>query len=115
MTLRDIIVHSSNIGTLLFSEQVGNDRLGVTGCFCAIAETGTLVVLTGADTPTATGWGGRVADLVNALNSSDQISMSISIAGKNTFQVGAKLPAIRRQRGADAKERGRAWPGLVGQ
>jgi len=33
---------------------VGNDRLGITGVFCAIAETGTLVVLTGAETPTAT-------------------------------------------------------------
>jgi L-lactate dehydrogenase complex protein LldG len=33
---------------------VGDDRLGITSCFCAIAETGTLVVLTGADTPTAT-------------------------------------------------------------
>jgi L-lactate dehydrogenase complex protein LldG len=32
----------------------GDDRLGVTGCFCAIAETGTLVVLAGSDTPTAT-------------------------------------------------------------
>lgn len=32
----------------------GHDRLGVTGTFCAIAETGTLVVLSGADTPTAT-------------------------------------------------------------
>jgi len=32
----------------------GDDRIGITGCFCAIAETGTLVVLTGADTPTAT-------------------------------------------------------------
>lgn len=32
----------------------GNDRLGITGTFCAIAETGTLVVLSGADTPTAT-------------------------------------------------------------
>jgi L-lactate dehydrogenase complex protein LldG len=32
----------------------GNDRLGITGCFCAIAETGTLAVLTGADAPTAT-------------------------------------------------------------
>ena len=32
----------------------GNDRLGITGCFCAIAETGTLVVLAGADAPTAT-------------------------------------------------------------
>ena len=33
---------------------VGGDRLGITGCFCAIAETGTLVFLSGADTPTAT-------------------------------------------------------------
>ena len=33
---------------------LGDDRLGITGAFCAIAETGTLVVLSGADTPTAT-------------------------------------------------------------
>jgi L-lactate dehydrogenase complex protein LldG len=33
---------------------VGDDRLGVTGVFCAIAETGTLVVVSGADTPSAT-------------------------------------------------------------
>ncbi|MCC6196166.1 MAG: lactate utilization protein C [Burkholderiales bacterium] len=32
----------------------GNDRLGITGTFCAIAETGTLVLVSGADTPTAT-------------------------------------------------------------
>ena len=32
----------------------GDDRLGITGAFCAIAETGTLVVLSGADSPTAT-------------------------------------------------------------
>ena len=32
----------------------GGDRLGITGCFCAIAETGTLVMTSGADTPTAT-------------------------------------------------------------
>ena len=31
----------------------GSDRLAITGCFCAIAETGTMVVLSGADTPTA--------------------------------------------------------------
>ncbi len=40
------------------------------------------------DKPTTTGWGGRMADLLNAFNSSDQISMSISLAGKNVFQVG---------------------------
>ncbi len=32
----------------------GDDKLGITGSFCAIAETGTLVVLSGAATPTAT-------------------------------------------------------------
>jgi L-lactate dehydrogenase complex protein LldG len=33
---------------------VGDDRLGITGTFCAIAETGTLVVLPGPESPTAT-------------------------------------------------------------
>ena len=32
----------------------GGDRLGITGAFCAIAETGTMVILSGPDTPTAT-------------------------------------------------------------
>jgi len=31
----------------------GNDRLAVTGVFCAIAETGTMVIVSGAKTPTA--------------------------------------------------------------
>lgn len=43
------------------------------------------------DKPTSTGWGGRVADLVNAFNTNNEISMSVSIAGKNTFQVGAQV------------------------
>jgi len=32
----------------------GQDKLGITGAYCAIAETGTIVVLSGAQTPTAT-------------------------------------------------------------
>ena len=32
----------------------GNDLVGITGAFCAIAETGTLVTLSGKDTPSAT-------------------------------------------------------------
>jgi L-lactate dehydrogenase complex protein LldG len=32
----------------------GGDGLGITGVFCAIAETGTMVILSGAETPTAT-------------------------------------------------------------
>jgi len=33
---------------------VGQDLIGITGSFCAIAETGTLVILPAADAPTAT-------------------------------------------------------------
>src|SRR5205823_12638496 len=32
----------------------GNDRLGITGCACAIAETGTIAITARAATPTAT-------------------------------------------------------------
>ncbi|MGH7887874.1 MAG: LutC/YkgG family protein, partial [Candidatus Binatia bacterium] len=32
----------------------GSDLVGITGAFCAIAETGTLVLLSGEDTPPAT-------------------------------------------------------------
>jgi uncharacterized protein (DUF1501 family) len=40
------------------------------------------------DQPARTGWGGRVADLLWALEENPQISLSISVAGTNTFQVG---------------------------
>jgi uncharacterized protein (DUF1501 family) len=40
------------------------------------------------DQPFTTGWGGRLADIVNALNSNSKISMSVSVAGQNSFQVG---------------------------
>ena len=36
----------------------------------------------------ATGWGGRVADLTNALNSNNRISMMMTLDGQNTFQIG---------------------------
>src|SRR5262249_19753033 len=35
-----------------------------------------------------TGWGGRIADMVHALNDSQQVSMAMSLAGTNTFEVG---------------------------
>jgi len=42
------------------------------------------------DQPPSTGWGGRVADLVNAAasNPSNSISMSVSVSGANTFEIG---------------------------
>jgi len=41
-----------------------------------------------SDRPSETGWGGRMADLVNAMNSNNQISMSITLNGINRFEVG---------------------------
>jgi uncharacterized protein (DUF1501 family) len=41
------------------------------------------------DQPPATGWGGRVADILNAAaNPSGNISMSVSLNGANTFEIG---------------------------
>jgi uncharacterized protein (DUF1501 family) len=40
------------------------------------------------DQPARTGWGGRTADLLRSLNDNARISMSISVGGTNTFQVG---------------------------
>lgn len=41
-----------------------------------------------ADKPFTTGWGGRLADLTNAFNSNNRISMAITLNGQNSFQVG---------------------------
>lgn len=35
-----------------------------------------------------TGWGGRAGDLLHSLNGDSQISLAISVAGTNTFEVG---------------------------
>lgn len=45
------------------------------------------------DTASATGWGGRTADLVNSLNTVESVpvSMNISIAGSNIYQTGATV------------------------
>ena len=44
-----------------------------------------------ADKPFVTGWGGRLADLTNAFNANNRISMSITLNGQNSFQVGKKI------------------------
>jgi uncharacterized protein (DUF1501 family) len=44
------------------------------------------------DKPFTTGWGGRVADLLNAAqNPNGEVSMNISISGQNSFQVGSNV------------------------
>ncbi len=43
------------------------------------------------DQPPRTGWGGRLADLLISMNGAAQISMSISVAGTNVFQIGNQV------------------------
>lgn len=43
------------------------------------------------DTNVHTGWGGRMADLLRSLNDASQVSMLISLAGSNTFQIGREV------------------------
>src|SRR3954453_4562921 len=40
------------------------------------------------DQPAKTGWGGRSADLLHSLHQTAKVSMSLSLAGTNTFEVG---------------------------
>lgn len=44
-----------------------------------------------AQAPPSTGWGGRLADLVNQLNVDPAISMSVSLAGQSLFEVGNQV------------------------
>jgi uncharacterized protein (DUF1501 family) len=44
------------------------------------------------DVPFSRGWGGKIADLLQGLNAGD-LSMSVSIAGVNSFQVAYDQPA----------------------
>lgn len=41
-----------------------------------------------ADRSSSSGWGGRLAEMINAANVDSQVSMAISLAGVNPFQVG---------------------------
>lgn len=43
------------------------------------------------DSPKKVGWGGRIADLLQGLNAGSDISMNVSIAGSNFFQVGDQV------------------------
>src|SRR5439155_22459885 len=43
------------------------------------------------DQPALTGWGGRCADLINSVLPSAPISLSVSLAGANTFEVGSSV------------------------
>ena len=52
--------------------------------------------------PFETGWGGRLADLTDALNSNNQVSMSVSLNGANTFQRGKTVGTYAMNTGGAA-------------
>lgn len=61
-----------------------------------------------------TGWGGRLADLIDAMNGNHQISMSISLSGTNYFQVGRSVsPFAVNPGGADALSLGNQGQALA--
>jgi len=79
-----------NVGTLVHpinKDQVDNLNLLPTGLFSHSDQAHhwqTSIPQSSADT----GWGGRLADIVYEANSNQQISMNISLSGKNIFQLG---------------------------
>ncbi len=44
-----------------------------------------------SDRPFETGWGGRLADIIDSLNNNNQVSMSITLNGGNYFQIGKNV------------------------
>ena len=49
------------------------------------------------DQQSRTGWGGRCADLLYSMNGDSTVSMSMSLAGANTLEVGNVVNAVRHR------------------
>lgn len=83
----------ANIGTLAYPVPTRNDFINksvpVPHQLFSHSDQQTQWQSSIADKPFSTGWGGRTAELLNAsYNTSGKVSMSISLAGINSFQVG---------------------------
>ncbi len=83
----------SNVGTLAYPIPTRNDYINQTvplpEQLFSHSDQQTQWQSSISDKPFASGWGGRVAELLNAsYNANSNVSMSISLAGINSFQVG---------------------------
>ena len=81
----------SNIGTLIepttraqYSSGAANLPLGLFSHADQIQQWQTSL----PNSRSAQGWGGRMADILQSMNSNQNISMSISLSGRNVFQAG---------------------------
>ena len=58
------------------------------------------------DQPFKTGWGGRMADLVNSLHSNNQVSMSVTLNGFNHLQVADTVAQLSVNAASNASPKG---------
>src|SRR5207249_10518068 len=80
-----------NTGTLVYpitSLQYKNKLVPVPPQLFSHADQVTQWQTSVPDQAPLTGWGGRCADLLNAVQPGAQVSLSVSLAGANTFEVG---------------------------
>jgi uncharacterized protein (DUF1501 family) len=81
----------TNVGTLvapLTRDQYLNGTAAVPSQLFSHADQAVQWQTSVSDQQSRTGWGGRAGDLLQSLNANSKVSMSISIAGTNTFEVG---------------------------
>jgi uncharacterized protein (DUF1501 family) len=98
-SVRDLFVGGqmavlANVGTLLYPttrEQYRAGTVPVPPQLFSHSDQSVQWQSSVADQAFQTGWGGRLADLTNAFNENNQISMNITLDGKNSFQVGRDI------------------------
>ncbi len=84
----------ANVGVLLAPttrEQIINQSVPLPPQLFSHNDQQTQWMTSWSDQVAKSGWGGRLADAVNASNPNSSISMSISLAGSNIFQVGNQV------------------------
>jgi uncharacterized protein (DUF1501 family) len=110
------IAFLANVGTLLRPTTLADYKAGIAlpNQLYSHLDQSTQWQSSIPDQPFRTGWGGRMADLVDAMNQNNQISMSISLSGSNYFQVGNSVsPYALSPWGAEVLDG--YWAGGVGQ
>src|SRR5688572_28888950 len=81
----------SNVGTLVQADtkdQIWNGQVELPLGLFSHSDQGQQW-MTGLPTGrSGTGWGGKVADLINDMNNNENISMNLSLSGTNIFRTG---------------------------
>ena len=86
----------SNVGTLIqpvTREQVFNQSVQLPLGLLSHADQAQHWQTSIPQSRSASGWGGRIADIMQELNSNSDLSMNISLAGNNAFQAGEESVA----------------------